>query len=75
MAEIATENKAPSSRKKGLTIALIMLAAALVELLQADYAAVNLGAVALRNAQAVLCALVFCSMLLRASLRARRRPA
>ncbi len=52
-----------------------MLAAALVELLQADYAAVNLGAVALRNAQAVLCALVFCSMLLRASLRARRRPA
>lgn len=30
MAEIATENKAPSSRKKGLTIALITLAAVLV---------------------------------------------
>ena len=48
------------------------LTAALVELWQLNYASVNLSGTALLNAQAILSATVFCVILLRSGIRARR---
>jgi hypothetical protein len=50
-----------------------MLVSALAELWRLDYASVNLDGIALRNAQAILCATTFGSMLLHAALHEKRK--